>query len=149
MASHKKGFTLIEIMVVTGIIGIIIGFGIIVDWRIISRDNFSAEQAKIVSILEKARSRAMANMFEKKHGVCYDATSNSYVIFQDICDPSASTSELISANPNIAENPGTTFPFPTFVFEQLTGNTTGDTIHIEDSAKSADIIINDEGTINW
>jgi len=150
----KQGLTLIEIMVVIGIVGIIISFGMVVDWSIINRDNFMVEQDKIVSILQKARSRAMANMClgagctdGKKHGVCYDSTSNSYVIFQNTCDPLASTSELIPANINISENSAT--DFPTFVFDQLTGNTTSDTIHIEDGIKITEITINNEGTINW
>ena len=134
-----NGFTLIEILVVTAIIGLIIGFGMIVDWSVIGQNNFSAEQTKIVSILEKARSRAMANMFESPHGVCYVAPN--YILFRDTCG--GGFTEPIPANANI------TVTFPTITFEQLTGNATGDTINITDGTKSADIIINDAGTINW
>ena len=144
----NKGFTLIEIIVVIAVIGIIISFGTIMDLSVLERDTFSTERSTIVSVLEKARSRAMANMFESPHGVCYVAPN--YVIFQgSTC--TASGSELIPANQNIAVLSDFTNPakFPTIVFTQLSGNTTGSTIVLTDGVKSSNIEINNEGTINW
>ena len=143
----SKGFTLIEILIVVAIVGMIISFGTILDLNILKGDEFRKEQSLIVSILGKARSRAMANKFEAPHGVCYMA--GDYIIFYDgDCDKSEKD-EKIPANINIAENAETTSPFPTVVFKQLTGNTDKIIIHIEDGKKSADIKINEEGTINW
>ncbi|MDE2399788.1 MAG: prepilin-type N-terminal cleavage/methylation domain-containing protein [Patescibacteria group bacterium] len=143
---YQKGFTLIEILVVIAILIVVISFGMLVDFSSFTSSTFQGEEAKIVSVLERARSHAMANMFNTTSGVCYDATTHSYVIFQgSVC--TSTGSELIPANTNIAENPSTTFP--TFVFSRLTGNTTGGIIHITDGSKSADITLNNEGTINW
>lgn len=140
----NQGLTLIEIMVVVGILIIVISFGVIVDFSSFTSSAFQTEESKIISVLQRARSRSMANMFDITHGVCYIAPN--YVIFQG---NTCAAGEIVPANINIASHSSTVFP--TVVFEQLTGNrnTPNDTIHITDSVKSADIIINDEGTINW
>src|SRR3989338_2614791 len=141
----RGGFTLIEIIVVIGILIVIISFGIIVDFSSLTFGTFQTEESKIISVLERARSRSMANMFDTTHGVCYLAPN--YVIFRGTCIVGASTNELILANTNIAENSGTIFP--TLVFDILTGNTTEDIIIITDGVKTKEITINNEGAINW
>ena len=145
----QKGFTLIEIIVVVSILIVIISFGMTIDLNAFKRDTFLAEQSKIVSVLTRARSHAMANMFDKNHGVCYIAPD--YVIFYDEdCDKST-TDETIPANADIASNPGTVFLSSTspIIFYQLTGNTSGATIHLTDGIKEAEITVNNEGAINW
>jgi prepilin-type N-terminal cleavage/methylation domain-containing protein len=143
--NNKKGFTLIEIVIVLTIFCLITSFGLVIDLNTFKTNTFSNEESKVVSILAKARSRAMTNYYNSAHGVCYLAPN--YIIFRDgVCDGSG-TDETILANVNIASSPATIFP--TFIFSRLTGNTTGATIHITDGIKNTDIIINDEGTINW
>lgn len=151
---RNKGFTLIEIIIVVAVLTIILSFGMTIDLNTFRGDTFLVEQSKIVSVLERARSHAMANMFNTDYGVCYFAPD--YVIFRDgTCDKS-STDESIPANVNISENSTTTFP-PTIVFEQLTGNLKPQlippnseiNITISDGIKSANITINNEGAINW
>ena len=143
--SPKSGFTLIEVLVVIAILAFIISLGTIFDINSIKLDSFNTERATIVSLLEKARSRSMTNMFQTSHGLCYIAPN--YILFRTNCVAGSATNELISANTNIASNPSTTLPI--IIFDQLTGNNTGGTIHITDGTKSADITINNEGTINW
>ena len=142
---HQKGFTLIEILVVIAVIGVIISFGMAIDLNTFGSDTFRAEQSTIVSVLERARSRSMSNAFDSAHGVCYIAPD--YIIFRNGTCAISATSESIRANTNIAGNPSTILP--TIVFSRLTGNTISTTFHITNGIKSADIIINDEGTINW
>ena len=154
--NRQSGLTLIEITVVIAILTIIIAFGMTVDFSSFTSDTFLAEESKIVSALERARSRAMANMCVgagcsdgKRHGFCYDESEDSYVIFQgDTCTTTGS--ELIPANTNIAENAGTSFPAE-IVFEQLTGNASSAPLNIiiSDGTKTDTIEINVEGTINW
>jgi prepilin-type N-terminal cleavage/methylation domain-containing protein len=141
-----RGFTLIEVLVVVAILGVILSFGMAVDLNVFKGDTFRAEQSTIVSVLSRARSRAMANVFDSNHGVCYDAGGDNYVIFKGGSCVVAG-SELISANINISEHVDTVFP--PVVFDRLTGNSVGGTIHIEDGIKEEDIIINNEGAINW
>ncbi|MEK7105808.1 MAG: prepilin-type N-terminal cleavage/methylation domain-containing protein [Patescibacteria group bacterium] len=138
----SKGFTMIEIIIVIAIFIFVVGFGMLTDFNVFTGDTFHAEEAKIVSLLGRARSRAMANVYDSNFGVCY--ISPNYVMFQG---STCVAGDAIPANVNISENPSTIFP--TFVFNRLTGTTVGGTIHITDGVKSTDIIINNEGTISW
>ena len=140
-----KGFTLIEILIVIAIVGLVLSFGMSIDLSAFKRNNFQAEEATIVSVLERARSHAMANLFDADYGVCYIAPD--YAIFRDGSCDGLGTDETIPANINIAEHVDTVFP--TVIFDQLAGTTSGATIHIEDGIKEADIKINEEGTISW
>lgn len=147
---NQKGLTLIEILVVMAIIGVILSFGMTIDLNAFRGDTFRAEESTIVSALERARSHAMANMFESPYGVCYIAPN--YVIFRENdghCVDGISTNELIPANTNIATASGFPGTFPPVVFNQLAGTTTGVNINLTDGVKSAIITINNEGTINW
>lgn len=145
----NRGFTLIEIVVVIAILGMILVFGLITTMDSFKRSTLQTEQSTLVSALEKARSRAMNNINESKWGVCF--LTPNYVIFQGTTCAPASTNELISANANIANLSDFSNPakFPAIIFSQLSGNTTGATIHMTDGIKSAITTINYEGTINW
>ncbi len=138
--TRKKGFALFEIILVIAVLAIILSLGMTVDLSSFRRDTFLTEQWKLASILQRARSRAMSNMFDTNHGVCY--TPPDYIIFKgdDYTD-----GESAPANTNIT----ITFPSSPIVFDRLTGKTTGATIHLTDGIKSADITINNEGTIDW
>lgn len=127
------------------ILGMVAIFSTIIDFQIFTTDTFQTEKLKIISLLTKTRSRAMANLFSTPHGVCY--IEPNYIIFQNTCDPENSSSELIPAHTPITSNANTLFP--TVTFERLTGNSSEETIYITDGIKSAEIKINNAGTINW
>ena len=151
-ASSNGGFTLIEILVVIGILTVILAFGMTVNFSAFTSGTLAGEESKIVSVLQRARSHAMANMFESKYGVCYSSNKDSYIIFREnegICDDTEPTNELIPANTNIAEHADTNFSDFPVVFDQLSGNADNAIIHITDGTKSEDIEINEKGTINW
>ncbi len=142
---RKKGFTLIELLIVVAIIGLVLSFGVTTDINTLKGDTFQAEASTVVSILERARSHAMANLFDTNYGVCY--IEPNYIIFKgDTC--TATDSELIPANTNIASHTLTTFP-EKIVFERLSGRTTTATIHLRHGVNEKTIEINYEGTINW
>ena len=149
--NYKNGFTLIEILVVIAVLVVIIGFSMVVDFSSFKGNTFISERDTIVSALQRARSRAMANLGQTTYGVCF--TSPNYVIFKG---PTCTTGENILANINA------TVTFPTIVFEQLTGKLAPQAlvldapcllnekkISINYQGKVGNICINNEGTINW
>ncbi len=150
---RNKGFTLIEILVVIGLFTVILAFGMTINFSALMGGTFRSEQAKIVSALQRARSHAMANMFQKKHGFCYDEVYFQYKIFQG--DKNNPNPEIIDANKNIniSGTPLLCSSTPGIVFDQLSGNlspASGDIdLTVTDGIKTTHIIINNEETINW
>ena len=152
----NQGMTLVEMLVVIAILVVIIAFGMMVDFSSFTSNTFQSEESKIISALEKARSRSMANMCisgsctdGKKHGVCYDSASSKYKIFQTVAsDPNA---DKLDASSGITFPSSPLFPCGSggIIFDQLSGNTTGTTINLAYGTKSAVITINNEGTISW
>ncbi|MFZ2621120.1 MAG: GspH/FimT family pseudopilin [Minisyncoccia bacterium] len=144
----NKGITLIEVIIVIAIIGLIISLGTVVSFGSYQKYYFRSENTILVSILMRARSRAMSNSYESPHGVCY--VSPNYIIFRGtICNSVLGTNELIPANTEIANLSNFSGTFPTVVFTQLSGITTTATIHITDGISTQDITINNEGVIDW
>ncbi|TSC70185.1 MAG: hypothetical protein CEO12_500 [Parcubacteria group bacterium Gr01-1014_46] len=147
---NNKGLSLIEIIIVIGILSLIISLGLVVDLSFLKNDILKTESSTIVSNLEKARNLAMNNMFESPHGFCY--RKPNYIIFRDgpgtRCVEGASTNQIVPANINISQNPNTTFP-NVIIFSQLAGTTTPASIKLSDGIKSLDINVNSEGTIEW
>ncbi len=149
-SNTKRGMTLIEIVVELGVLILIISLGLSMSLGSFKTNTIKVEQASVISALEKARSRAMNNMFQSPFGFCY--ISPNYIIFQDgpgtRCVSGIPSNILISTNENIASNPGSTFP-SSIIFSQLSGTTTATSIHLTDGIESVDININYEGTIIW
>lgn len=158
-SQNSKGFTLIEILISIAILSVLLGLGLFMTMDAYRGFSFRSESATAVSALEKARSRAINNYFQTPHGVCYDSTSRSYVIFRGSSyTAGAATNDTLEGSPS-----ATVSGFPLcrsasyVVFEQLTGKlvpqltpaTTELTITISQDARTASIHINNEGTINW
>ena len=136
MALEKKnlGFTLIEILVVIGVIVLLFAASYLVTFDTYGKNLLSNEEEKLVSILSKARSRAMNNIDEKDHDVSIE--SDKYVLDGD---------EEIEKNENI-EITGIT----SVAFEQLSGkpSETGDIV-LDDGIRTETITIYPGGMINW
>lgn len=161
MASHNilrqdNGFTMIEILIVIGIISII---SLFVLW--IGPDSyrgylFRNERDTIVSILQKARSQAVSNICMgsgctngKPHGVHFGA--NKYIVFQgsDYATRDSAQDEEISSNYNLDLSGST---ITDVVFAELSGDVSlpGD-IKLSDyiNGQTSDININSQGRIAW
>lgn len=138
-----RGFTLLEIIVVIAIFSVLITLGLFMSMDTFRGTNHRSEESTVVSLLEKARSRALANIYQTPWGVCYIAPE--YVIFRGTsCTALLSTNETIPAsvaNPAIFSAP--------IVFSQLSATTTGGTVTIVQDERISTITINYEGTIDW
>ena len=142
---RQKGLTLIEILITTTIIAVIFSLGLVFGIDFYRNYAFHSERDVIVSILEKARSRALNNINQEAHGVYFSGAN--HVIFQgnsyaarnslfDLIIPKSYSAILSGLNE--------------VVFSQLSGesNASG-TITISEDGRISDISINNEGRITW
>jgi len=142
------GFTLPEILVALGVLGIVLAFGLFISFDTFRGSSARAERDLIVNVLQKARSRAVANMYAcTEHGVRFDATE--YVLFRDGTFPCTLTEEGFPANTNYTP---TFDPIGTteIIFDQLTANVSANvTIKVEGGGKCYLIDVNQKGGIDW
>ncbi len=151
--TRHSGFTYIELLIVVGLIGIILSFGLAMGMGSTGRSSVTQERDLFVSLLlTGARAQAVANIDEKAHGIHIDNDNNRYILFDGTSyNPSASTNRATPfTNESIditgAEN---------IVFEQLSGNVKDldddDTITliIKGGGAEGTITINKVGQINW
>lgn len=143
---HNKtaGFTLIEILVVMGTLALLFASSHFINLDSYSRKLLEAEHASLVSVLQKARSRSMNNVFSASHGVHIGPAE--YIIFRKHpFDPTEKTNEEISRNPNIAITGLTEIPF-----EELSGepSLTGEIV-LNDGIRTKKINIIMGGLIDW
>lgn len=144
------GFTLLEILIVIAIIGLIAALGLFISMDVYRGFLHRSERDTIVSLLERARSHAMANIGGSAWGFC--ALGGNYVVFRGTDYPTgtvetsvATSSALVTNIPYCGPNPG-----DVIVFAQLSGTTTPATISVQQgAAPAATITINDHGTILW
>ena len=148
---RNAGLTLIEVLVVMGIVVLLIGLGLLVSMDAYRGYIYRHERLVLVSVLEKARSRAMNNIHQTAWGACYDSANKQYIIFQD---PKAGACAANADDDTIPANPGaiiTIAPLDKVVFAQLSGRVLAEqTVTLTESGHAPFIItINTEGTIIW
>ena len=144
--SLSNGFTLIEILVVLAIVASVLGLGLFMSMDVYRGFSFRSERDVVVSVLQKARSRAINNYHQTSWGVCY--VTPNYIMFRGtICTSGASTNETIPAGGGVVVT-GLSAPGGV-VFSQLAGNTTATIITITQNGKISTTTVNYEGTIIW
>lgn len=128
------------------IVAIVFVFSLSIDFNYYKSSLFRSERSTLVSILERARSRAMNNLYESSHGVCYIVPN--YIIFRgDTCVDGALTNELIAASANISITGLSDTSI--VVFKRLSGRTVPKDITLTENGRTNIISINYEGSINW
>ncbi len=147
----ERGFTLIEILIVLGLVGVIASFGVIMSYSSISRVNSSQERDLLVSLLlSGARAEALANIDEKDHGV--HIQDDKYILFEGSSWGSATNKRDVIRN-SVVKITGPSGILPPFdvIFTRLSGNVSaGDgTITLTGNGQSIDFTINKVGRINW
>jgi prepilin-type N-terminal cleavage/methylation domain-containing protein len=142
-----RGFTLVEIMVTVAIFCILVALGLFMSMEAYRGATYRSERDTIVSLLQRARSRAMANIEQSKWSVCYE-DPNYLIAKGSICNDTTARDRVEANASVVAASTLTDFPI---VFEQVTGNVTSapDTLKIVQGNRADDITINHEGTINW
>jgi prepilin-type N-terminal cleavage/methylation domain-containing protein len=149
--AHQSGFTLIEVTIVMGLIGVIAAFGVAMSFSSLSSTSVTQERDLFVTLLLRGtRAAAIANMEETAHGVQIDNDNHRYILFNGTSyDEDATsnrdvpyTNEAISVNNTGGD---------TVVFEQLSGDViVGDgTITITNGSATQEITIRNSGQIDW
>ncbi len=139
------GFTLVETVIVLGILGLVLVIGFPVGLDAYRNYLLSSETRNLVSILRRASELAFSNKNESNYGVYLD--SSRFILFKGSSFVSRDTAfdEDYPREPSI-----TVSGFTEIVFSQLTGkpNATA-TIQLSNSLTSQLIDINEEGVIFW
>jgi len=143
----NKGFTILELIIVVGLIGVAAAFSVMLGVDAIVRGSVQSERDYIVSSLQAARAQALANVDEVAHGVridtdeviFFDATSCVEIVGSD---RRADRAAAVEVSPDPVE----------VIFDQVSGNVTcmtPPTITLTESVESSVIEINSEGRIEW
>ena len=147
----RGGFTLIEVMLAIAILMVIFGLGLFASFDLYRGYSYRSERDTIVGLLTKARSRSMSNVYQSAHGVCYNASAQTYNIECVAESCPVSTAERIPANPSVLVSGIPSCGGGLVLFAQVTGNTSGPgVISVSEPGRPTQTItVNNAGTINW
>lgn len=144
--SLEKGATLIEMLILIGLIGVIGSFGLTMSYSSLSRSKLETEADTLISLaLMPARMRALANIRDTHHGV--HITDNSFIFFEgSVFDPQAPHNHTIPREESIHIESN-----EDILFEKLSGNVIlGEGIVLlETETASRTISITRWGGIDW
>ena len=90
--SNRRGFTLIEMMIVAVIIGTVASLSVPSFQRSYDRHKFTNGQQEVVSALKKARSYAISS--KEPHGIYIDSEAKTLTLFKNNVNPAASAFEV-------------------------------------------------------
>lgn len=164
MASPKTstpniGFTLIEVLVVLGILVVLFGFGAALGLDAFRRYAFHNERDLLVAVMQKARSQSVSNLClgagctgGRPHGVNF--TSGGYTLFQgpSYAARDAGVDENYQTSYSINFSPSS---FSEVVFHQLAGSASTTPVNVwnldlsDTAGETSTITVNSEGRIFW
>ena len=158
ICTRKRGFTLIETLIVLGTVAFLISLSLFFDMNSYRGAALRAEESTIVIALQTARADSLNNVHQSPHGVAlYPADHpNSYVIFEGQSYAGRVIERDVVLDAGYFVQLTQTSPLEVD-FEQLTGNAMvgganydGD-IGLVDPARqmNVSIHINHEGGISW
>jgi prepilin-type N-terminal cleavage/methylation domain-containing protein len=148
----RRGFTLIELIIVLALMSGVFAFGAVMSMRSIARSSVIEERDLFVSLLlSGARAHAMANVEESAHGIHIDNVQKEYVLFVgNIYDPGDSDNRVTpftNDDLSITNSSGGA----DIIFDPLSGNASegAGTISILGNDIEQQIVITRIGQINW
>jgi len=147
--STRNGFTLVEIILVLGLLTMLGGFGLFISMDFYRSYSLRASRNTLISTLHKARSQAISNIDQAPHGIRIE--SNQYTVFEGptYASRTATLDEVIGAEPTVTISTISTLPLD-IVFGQLDGSVAAsNTVQVGSGVKIYTISINNEGAIDW
>jgi prepilin-type N-terminal cleavage/methylation domain-containing protein len=148
-ARSSAGFTVIEVLIVLALFTVVAGLGITLTLRPYRSAGIAGERDLVISLLSRARSRAMGNDGGVPHGFCYDEHANLYEVFalpysgatrEERGTKSGSVS--VSGVPDCGSG-------SELLFAQLSGTTSPTEIYLSEGDASTSIDINAAGAVLW
>lgn len=149
--TDQKGFTVIELIIVIGLLAFIAAFGGVISLNSVARSSAVQERDLFVTLLLRgARAEALANVNETAHGIYIDNTAKEYILFAGSdyeADPEARAVPFTNNNIEITTTSGD----EQILFEALSGNVIegAGTLSIEFGPITQTITINEVGQIDW
>jgi prepilin-type N-terminal cleavage/methylation domain-containing protein len=150
--NSESGFTLMEMLIVIGLVAVVASMSLFIDINSYRGDAFRSEVNNLGIALQTARADVLNNIDQEKHGVAINpAGYDGYVVFEG----DTYTTRDITKDEETKASYDVTFGSmsPTeIVFEQLSGNANYDgdiTIVDPNRNMTALISINHEGKISW
>lgn len=140
----NAGFTLVETLVVLAIIGVLVASGITINIDNFRRSTIRNERDTLTSLLLQSRTKALANIHEKPHGLYI--TQDAFILFEGEYDPANPANIVLERNDHISYSGDTTISFA-----QLTGDSTNGSriITLTQDLVHATVTINEYGRIDW
>lgn len=145
---HRAGVTLVEILISVSL-GIVIATLVsFATFDYYKSYQYQREEALLIALLQKTRSRAMSNIAELDHGLHLDIINREYIVFRGSTYSSADpTNEVYEYSSGIAVS--TSPVVSDILFTRLTGATTPVTVMVGDGLRSTTLTINAEGGMSW
>ena len=142
---QNRGLSLIEILIVIGLISFIGAIGITIGIDTYKRYIVRSDLDRVAVLLQKARSAAINNVGEMKHGV-YFGDTGSFVLYRG----ANYASRLPNYDIRIERSPSVTVSGATeIIFDSFTAKTASSTLTVSDGVQNTIININSEGAIDW
>lgn len=146
-AAERRGFTILEIIVVVAILTIVFGYAVGAGSNFYFNQALIGERDSLVGMLRSARNRALDNVNQLSHGVYVSTSTGRYIVF----DGASYASRNQAYDLAFPKSGAVAASGPVeIVFAALDGtsNVSG-TITLTASAGSANISVNSEGRISW
>jgi prepilin-type N-terminal cleavage/methylation domain-containing protein len=149
-----RGFTLVEVMITIALMSVLLGLGLILSMDVYRGTLYRSTRQVLISSLTTARGRALSNMYQSTHGVCY--APPDFIIFRGTTYSATSPyNETVPGNPAVTLS--STGAFITcgsgtgIVFSQLAASTSNTgTITVSESGHADETVsVNSLGTIIW
>ncbi len=140
----SKGFTILETVLVIGIMAIIFSIGVPITFDFYINYELTTERDNLVSIYQQARDSSMSGEGGLAHGVYL--TNNGYVLFEG----SSYADRLVERDIVFSRNDLIEVIGPTeTVFEALSGRTSLESFSLTNGEKTFNVEINTEGRVSW
>lgn len=149
-----QGFTLIEVIITITLFSMLLSLGVILSMDVYRGTLYRSTRQVLISSLTTARGRALSNMYQSPHGVCYLAPN--FIIFRGTTySASSAFNETVPGNPAVTLTAtGNFFTCGSgtgIVFSQLSATTSNNgTITVAESGHASETVsVNSLGTIIW